>query len=91
MRVVIKHIVSNNTSGYLKEHIADIGLIRVSNRYHDHLYVISDRYQRLTKPMDNYTVFADLDRSLSRIAGGMCTDTDTDTDTNSEVDNDTEN
>lgn len=41
--------------------------------------------------MDNYTVFADLDRSLSRIAGGMCTDTDTDTDTNSEVDNDTEN
>jgi hypothetical protein len=39
--------------------------------------------------MDNYTVFADLDRLLSRIAGGMCTDTDTDT--NSEVDNDTEN
>ncbi len=41
--------------------------------------------------MNNYTVFADLDRLLSRIAGGMCTDTDSDTDTNSEVDNDTEN
>jgi hypothetical protein len=44
-------------------------------------------YQRMTKFMNNHTVFADLDRSLSRIVGGICTDIDT----NSEVDSDTEN
>ena len=33
--VVIKYTVSNNTSRYLKGHIVDIGMIRVSNRYHD--------------------------------------------------------
>ena len=36
--VVIKYTVSNNTSRYLKEHIVDIGMIRVSNRYHDIIY-----------------------------------------------------
>jgi len=36
--VVIKHTVSNNTSRYLKGHIVDIGMIRVSNRYHDIIY-----------------------------------------------------
>ena len=41
----------------------------------------------MTKSMNNYTVFADVDRSLSRIVGGMCTDIDI----NSEVDSDTEN
>ncbi len=41
----------------------------------------------MTKFMNNHTVFADLDKSLSRIVGGICTDIDT----NSEVDSDTEN